>query len=313
MNTLPGMASEQSAASEQAAASEQSETVAPFEPGMSTLRPEDVTSHGLPVAMRGYDKERVDRFLARVAEAYALTWQQSQALRERLRSLEAELDAAEGDARASAKSVAELVQRSATAEDQLTQTGEARDELGARLESSESGRKQALADLREVSERASDLGRRLEAFEDGQRRRAQNGAEARQPAVADGEAASLLVAAARAAEDVRDASRGRALRTLTKARGRAMQLHAEAERERAALVELQERRDRVEHEVDDILAGARAEAERVGASIEDERHRVRELLTGALASLDAEGAAPAAGLVADLSSRVHETTEPSVT
>lgn len=293
--------------------SEQSAKAAPFEPGVSALRPEDVTSDGLPVAMRGYDRERVDRLLARVAEAYALTWQQCQSLRERLRSLEAELDAAEGDARASARSVAELMQRSARAEDQLAQTRETRADLESLLELAESERKQALADLREESERASDLGRRLQAFEDGHRPPGQAEAKTLQPGAADGEAARLLVAAARAAEDVRGASRGRALRTLTKARDRAMQLHAEAERERAALAELQERRDRVEHEADDILTRARAEAERVRASIEDERQRMRELLSGALASLDAEGAAPSESLVADLSSRLHETTEPSVT
>jgi len=276
---------------------------------MSTLRPEDVTSHGLPVVMRGYDKERVDRLLARVAEAYALTWQQSQALRERLRSLEAELDAAEGDARASAKSVSELVQRSATAEDQLTQIGVARDELGVRLERSESERKQAVGDLREMTERASDLGRRVEAFEDAQRRRGQNGAEAPQAAVTDGEATLLLVAAARAAEDVRAASRERALRTLTKARERAMQVSAEAERERAALAEVQERRERVEQEADEILAGARAEAERVNASIDDERRRVRELLTGALAALDPGGSPQSGDLLVHLASRVREAGE----
>jgi DivIVA domain-containing protein len=276
---------------------------------MSTLRPEDVTSHGLPVAMRGYDKERVDRLLARVAEAYALTWQQSQALRERLRSLEAELDAAEGDARASAKSVSELVQRSATAEDQLTQIGVARDELGVRLERSESERKQAVGDLREMTERASDLDRRVEAFEDAQRRRGQNGAEVPRPAVTDGEATLLLVAAARAAEDVRAASRERALRTLTKARERALQLHAEAELERQALAEVQERRERVEQEADEILAGARAEAERVNASIEDERRRVRELLTGALAALDTGESPQSDDLLLDLASRVREAGE----
>ena len=68
--------------------------------GMSALRPDDVTSRGLPVVMRGYDREGVDRLLARVAEAYALTLRQSLSQRERLRSLEADLAAAEGEAAA---------------------------------------------------------------------------------------------------------------------------------------------------------------------------------------------------------------------
>jgi len=41
---------------------------------MNVLRRQDVTSHDLPVVVRGYDKERVDRFLQQVSEAYLLMW-----------------------------------------------------------------------------------------------------------------------------------------------------------------------------------------------------------------------------------------------
>jgi len=110
------------------------------------------------------------------------------------------------------------------------------------------------------------------------------------------DAARLLVGAARAAEDVREASWARALHTLTKARDLSALLHAQTERERAALAEMQERRGQVEREAEAILveagrvegemqerrvqvereaeailAGARAEADRVVAVTEEER------------------------------------------
>ena len=196
-------------------------------------------------------------------------------------------------------------------------------------------------------------------------------AQAQPPADAplpqDEEAARLLVASARAAEDVRVASRARALRTLTKAREFAARVHSQTERERAALAELQERRGqvereaeeilaevvrveaemeerrgrvereadeilaqardeavrveavmeerrgRVEREADEILARARDEADRIVAASVEERQRVRQLLTGALASLDSEAASAPESLVGDLSSRLHETKEPTVT
>jgi DivIVA domain-containing protein len=265
---------------------------------LNTLDPAEVTNHGLPVAMRGYDKDRVDRHLARVADAYVLVLRRYTAQQDRLRSLEDELDAAVGEARASAKSVAELMQRSPTTKGQPAQTREPPDELEARLERSETGREQALADLREASERASDLGRRLEAFEDEQRQREQAVAEVAQPAVADGEAATLLVVAARAAEDVRNASRERALRTLTKARERAMQFQVEADRERAALVEMQDRRTQLEREANEILAQARDGMERERAALAEMEERreqlereAHETLAQARADADRERAA----------------------
>ncbi len=309
-------AAEQAAAEQpltEQAAEATPEKVASVAAGLTTLRPEDVTSAGLPVTMRGYDRDRVDRLLARVAEAYALTLQQCQTLRDGQRSLKAELDAAEGDASASARSVAELMRRSAMVEDQLVQMREARADLEARLELVESERKQALADLHEAGERTSDLSRRLDAFEGGQLPPGHVDATTLQPAAADGEAAQLLVAAARAAEDVRAASRARALRTLTKARDLAALVQAQTEREQAALVATQERRDEVEREANRVLARAQAEADSFVMAIEDERRRVRELLTGALVSLDGESAPPPESLMTDLESRLHETTEPTAT
>ena len=202
----------------------------------------------------------------------------------------------------------------------------------------------------------------------------------RQPApgaAADEEAPRLLLAAARAAEDVRVASRRRALHTLTKARERARKVDLNTEQEAAKLAELresreqlerereqileepraeaarimaaavaaeqgaaeteraanellararteaaaseQERREQADREAREILTRARAEAGRTLAAADEERSRVRNLLTGALASLDPvasiEAADPAgtavaassADLVGDLSSRLQET------
>jgi DivIVA domain-containing protein len=285
-----------------------SEPSAPVEPGMNVLRPEDITSSDLPVVLRGYDKQYVDRFLQQVSEAYERTCRELTAHRERLRSLEEELAAAEGDVRSSAKSVADAIQRCATAEDQLAQTLASHEELSAALNLSERERKQAIASLREVSERASDLEKKLKALEAAHRARREAAADVAQPPTVPGEAAELLVAAARAAEDVRNASRRRALITLTRARERAMQLHAEAERERAGIAELRERREREEREADEIIARARAEADRVATAAEAERHRMRELLTGALASLEADGPALSDSLMADLSSDLQAPT-----
>jgi len=85
----------------------------------------------------------------------------------------------------------------------------------------------------------------------------------------------------------------------------------QAEADRVA-AEIEERRVRVERESDEIHARA-LEAERIVATTEEQRHRVRELLSGVLASLGDEAAAPSESLVGDLSSRPRETTEPTVT
>lgn len=219
---------------------------------------------------------------------------------------------AEAAAQASAK-VAAFVQRVAQMEIELTRTRAERDELQALLEISENEREQALADLRDLPARAAGLDAQLQAVEAEEAPHEQPvTAPAPRPAAAHGgeeEAADLLVAAARAADDVRNASRARALRTLTKARDLAALAHAETERERLELAALQTRRVEAEREAEEILARAHAEAERVVAAIEDERGRARELLTGMLASLEADDVAPPETFMTDLSSRLHETAD----
>lgn len=239
---------------------------------------------------------------------------------------------------------------------------------------------QAAAELvaREVDETIAAAAEKRRAYEDHviDRMRAAD----RQPApeaAADEEAPRLLLAAARAAEDVRVASRRRALLTLTKARERARRVDLTTEQEAARLAELREsreqlerererileepraeagrimaaavaaqeraaaaereanellararteaaasereRREQIDREAREILAGARAEAGRALAAADEERSRVRNLLTGALASLDTVAPIEAAGsagsevdasstdLLGDLSSRLQET------
>ena len=263
--------------------------------GLDVLRPDDVTSDGLPIAMRGYDRNRVDRLLSRVSQDYLHVWLQRDTLRERLRSLEAEVQAAEGEARASATSVAELVQRVATVERELAQTRAAKEELEARLARSEGEREEAV--------------RRAGAVERPGPGPAASATPAPPQPRTDGEAARLLLSAARAAAELRDSARERAQNTLRAARERAASLAAETKRERSALAEMQERRREAERVADEVLARARAEAEHVAAAIGEERDRVRSLLSRALASLDVGVEASSASLLADLSARLRETGE----
>ncbi len=313
-------------------ASEQTAASKPFELGDSVLRPDEVTTEGLPLAMRGYERESVDRLVKRVADAYATTLRKNQSQRELIRSLEADLDGAQAEAAASARSVAELMQASArTAGGEGPTSAELR-ELETRLEGAERERDTAIADLRVATERADALAGQMKSLESDRRVREGTtvGADS-----TDGEAARLLLAAVRAAEDVRSASRARALRTLTKARELAALVEAQAERERTALAETQARRTRAEQEAEERraearrvdaeieerrrqleheeegLAQARAEADHVVLESEEERRRLRELLAGALASLDTEVSAPSDSLVDDLSTRLHETAEPA--
>lgn len=209
-----------------------------------------------------------------------------------------------------------LLLRLTAIEDDLARTSAERDDLQALLAIAESERETAHAELR-----AQDPPSESSPDEDA--------------------AAHLLVAAARAADDVRDASRARALRTLIRARDLAARVHTETEREREALAGAQKRRAALEGETQEILtralaaadsraaaivverraaaeseaaeivAKARAEAGSLVGLIEDQRHRVRELLAGTLASLDVEDGEPRENLMADLESRLHETTEPT--
>lgn len=228
---------------------------------LGALRPEDFLSEGLPTVMRGYDRGRVERLLLRASEGYGYVVRQRDALRERLRSLESDVAAAEGEARVSAASVAELTQRVAAAEAELERAREAGDQAGRKLDPSDS----------------------------------------------DEEAAGLLLAAVRAAEEIRVSSRDRALATLLRARARAAVATAALEREQRMLDEMQGRRLDAERVSAELLAQARAESERVAterreadrltAALGDERARVRQFLSGALSALDPGGAAE--GLPAD--------------
>jgi cell division septum initiation protein DivIVA len=227
----------------------------------------------------------------------------------------------------------QVPRRLAAVELELARTSAKRDELQALLAIAESERETAHAELRAQSDHAADLDRQLQEL------RAQEPSSESSPD--EDAAARLLVAAARAADDVRDASRSRALQTLLKARDLAARVHTETEREREALAEAQQRRAELEGEKQAILtqavvaadsraaeivaerhaeaeseaaaivAKARAEADSLVGLIEDQRHRVRELLAGTLASLDVEDGGPQENLMADLESRLHETTEPT--
>ena len=118
------------------------------------------------------------------------------------------------------------------------------------------------------------------------------------PVRTDADAGQLLIAATRAAEDVRLAARARALQTLLKARELGALVHADVERERAELTEIEQRRHEIEREAEEILARAHVEAKRVAAELEGERNRVRGLLNGALSALDGAFAEPPDDLIA---------------
>jgi hypothetical protein len=100
----------------------------------------------------------------------------------------------------------------------------------------------------------------------------------------DGEAARLLVASARAAEDVREASRAEALRTLTEAREAAAVVEAQTERERAALAGIRERRAQVAREAEELLA----ETGRVEGEMQKRRARAESEAAALLAVAQAE-------------------------
>ncbi len=243
---------------------------APAVPDLGALRAEDFTVANVPTVMRGYERRRVEWLLLRASDAYAYVVRQRDTARERIRALEGEVAATESEARVSAASVAELVQQVAAEQETARRAIAARDEAERRLASMEDEHRQALADLQVATDRASS-----------------------DP---DAEAASILVASVRAAEEIRRSSRARALATLARARERATAVAAEMEREQGALADARERRLDAERVAGELLERARAEAERVAmrrseterlaAEVGDERRRVQELLVGALSALD---------------------------
>lgn len=294
---------------------------------LGALKPEDFATASVPTVIRGYERRRVEWLLLRASEAYAYVVRQRDTARERARSLEAEVAAAEGEARVSAASVAELTQQVAAAEEAARRALEARADAEKRLAGAESERERALADLQAANDRAAELGARVQELEEAAGRHAESAREAASDAAAaagpsstepDAEAATLLVAAVRTAEELRQSSRARALETLKRARERAASVEAAVERERGALAEAQDRRRDAERVASELLAQARAEAERVAAErreaerlaaeVGDERRRMQTFLAGALSALEPSGAA-SEGLLADLSSRLPEAGE----
>ncbi len=259
---------------------------------LGTLRPEDISADGLPTVVRGYDRRRVESLLLRASEAYAHTLRQCDALRERARSLEAEVAAAESEARVSAASVAELVQRGAANEEEVARARAATQGLEERLARVEGERAQAVADLEEATGRIAELDARARAFEqtvvraDAANEQPLPAAAAPPPQGSDEEAARLLLAAVRTVEELRGSSRARALHTLRKARARAAAVDEATERERAVLAELQERRREAEQAADQILAAARAEGERVAVERREAERAADEILAAARAEAE---------------------------
>src|SRR5436190_18664852 len=107
-------------------------TASDFAP--EVMHPDELTRQELSVVMRGYDREQVDMLLRRVGEGYLFLWREGAALRERLGALERQPAATEGEALESARSVGEIVQRCATAEDQLMEARARCGELEAALD-----------------------------------------------------------------------------------------------------------------------------------------------------------------------------------
>lgn len=296
---------------------------------LNLLRPDDINADNLPVVMRGYDKHEVERRLNWAKESYARVLQQRDVLRERVDAVDERAQAAEGEAKANAKEVADLAQRAATAEDQLAQARERLERAETELRRADAERKLALDDMRTAKEDAVRLQSRVDALEAALRTRGES-APSPQPtqasAASDAEAGALLVAATRVSEDLRIAARTEAQKTMRKARERAEQLTAEAEQERKAAEDARrraselaaqvenarkaadealDRRRAAEREAREILAQARLEAERTLGSLDEERQRVRRLLTDALASLEAEAGEETGSVLADLSARLR--------
>jgi len=321
--------------------------LSPVKDGVAPMTVDDARDPFLPQALRGYDKHEVDRYIARVAEAYKVTLEKNRRLRDQVRTLQADLQAANLDAQASAKAVRELMDQTpaenAAAKQKLA-------DLEQRYQEADRDRQRALGEVRELSEKLSAAEGRAQSalnrvFEndstkqkiaelssryqqaDRDRRLAREqlremseklaAAEARalsaanrvsgsyvesDPASRD-KAAQVLIAATVAAADIRDASRSRALRTLTKARALSVRLRAQIEQEQADLRDAEQRRLEVERDVERMIISARAEANRTAAAVKEERERVQGLLRSALALLEGEDSSMRSDLVLDLGLR----------
>ncbi len=172
-----------------------------------------------------------------------------------------------------------------------------------------SSRRRALRTLTKARERARQVDQHTEqeAARLAELRESRMQLEREREQILEGpraEAGRIMAAAVAAEERAAEAERA------------ASEILARARTEAAASE--QERREQVDREVEEILAQARAEAGRTVAAADEERSRVRDLLTGALASLgtvapiEAAGtagnavAASSADLVDDLASRLQD-------
>lgn len=132
---------------------------------------------------------------------------------------------------------------------------------------------------REVEEALAAAAEKRRAFESSQfgRMRAGSGTPPSARGRFEEDASRLLLAAARAADDVRQTSRGRALDTLRRARERARRVDAEADAAKMAVAELDERLREAEEERAAIVAEGHAEAARIVAEGRLAEERASEL------------------------------------
>lgn len=298
------------------------------------LRPEDISSADLPVAMRGFERDAVKRKLRRVAESYATALRQRDRARIATEDANERAVAAEAEIHTSARNIAELTKRGSALESELANAQARITELDRALARAASEPKPAepSADPREL-ERARERIAELERALDEAR------AERVEPAivepVVDAESApqthqpedagELLVSALRTAEALRAAVREEVQRTLKKARERAAKLERQAGQERRALEEARGRaatlaadaervgrelesaraeRDQAERDAELVRERVRVEAEHTLASLQLQRQRVQTLLGDALAALD-EDTGDARDVIDDLAARLH--------
>jgi chromosome segregation protein len=278
------------------------------------LRPEDVTTEDIPVAVRGYDRHSVDRRMGRIAESYERLLRQRDELRERVEADEARVVAAEDEAKVSARQVATLTQRGIVAEEQLAalrrRVAELEDALDAARRTPPAPEPSAPASLIPEA-RAAELLLAAKGASEQLRRATREDARvvlrkarAKADAVAmeaDRQQRAMREQEARIASLAARAEEQR--RAVEAASARVMALSAEAERERQAADAARARRDEAEQEARRMLDRARDEAERAIAALGEQKRRVRGMLGQALDAL--AGDDKSSDVLADLSARLR--------
>ena len=141
------------------------------------------------------------------------------------------MKAAEGEARVSAREVAALAQRAATAEDSLEQVRERLAQLELRCQRAETEHKASLVQLQRAQQDAKLLESQLAELRTRRVVDAPPPAPAAPPEV-DRDAGEMMLLAARAAEELRAAAREEARVLLKKARERAEEIERTVARER---------------------------------------------------------------------------------